>query len=192
MKKVWVVSLRTSLPGTGYSEEHLKKTVRVFDSFEKAAVSFRKTIREYAFADNSMFDGDGRMKQFDNYLREIRGYEKDEEGDYYDGVITAEKLEHILDVFEKLFAGENAKLRLDDDDECCTDWMIAFEYKDGVIRFYGDDDGPCNGYDPTLTTNIFSMEERENYFLYIDDRMGQDENPSQFFIDLTETTLEED
>lgn len=69
-------------------------------------------------------------------------------------------------------------------------WYIALDIEDLMkifsdeISFCGDDDGPCNGYAPVLRTNMFDMHGENNYFLYIDDLFGQDENTSEFYIDL--------
>ena len=67
--------------------------------------------------------------------------------------------------------------------------MIGFEYKDGVIKFYGDDDGPCNGYNPMLYTNVFDLTEEKDYFLYINDLFGQDDFTSELYIDLKKSVL---
>ena len=69
--------------------------------------------------------------------------------------------------------------------------MIAFDYSNGVIRFYGDDDGSCNGYDPVIYTNMFDMREEKDYFMYIEDLLGQDEYASQLCIDLKKTVLKQ-
>jgi len=188
VRNVWTVSLRTTLPETGYSEEDMKKTVKVFDSFEKAREEFRKTIRDFAFSDNSMFDGNGRVKLLDDYIQKTKayeGYDIEEEG-----VISTKKLLEIHKALTTFFSGEDTELVLKEGDEYCTDWMIAYEYKDGIIRFFGDDDGPCNGYNPTLTTNAFTMNEEKNYYLYIDDRFGQDEDTSELYVDLAEATFD--
>jgi len=48
---------------------------------------------------------------------------------------------------------------------------------------YGYDDGPCNGYDPKIATNMFDMTEEKDYYLYVDDMFGQDAS-SELYIDL--------
>lgn len=67
--------------------------------------------------------------------------------------------------------------------------MVAVEVNDNTVRFYGDDDGPCNGYDPILNTNIFSVETEQDYYLYIDLCFGHDSYPPKLFIDLKKVTV---
>ena len=66
-----------------------------------------------------------------------------------------------------------------------TDWMLSQKVGDGAVYIFGDYDGPCNGYDPYIKTNIFDMSEEKPYFLYIDDMMGQEDvASSELYIDL--------
>ena len=52
------------------------------------------------------------------------------------------------------------------------------------------DDGPCNGYDPDIRTNIFSMKQEQEYYLYINDLLGQDDFSSELYIDLKKVTIQ--
>ena len=72
--------------------------------------------------------------------------------------------------------------------EYTTDWFIAIESNPGNILIRGEDDGPCNGYDPYIKTNIFSMKEEKDYCLYIDDLFGQDFS-AELYIDLKKTEV---
>ena len=63
------------------------------------------------------------------------------------------------------------------------DGMIALNYNGESVLCYGVDDGPFNGFDPYIATNAFSMEEEKDYFIYIDDLLGQDYS-SELYIDL--------
>ena len=63
------------------------------------------------------------------------------------------------------------------------DGMIALNYDGESVLCYGSDDGPCNGYDPYIATNAFSMEEEKDYYICIDDLLGQ-EYSSELYIDL--------
>ncbi len=177
MKEIWVLSVRTSLPRECYGREDLEVTFEAFDSFGKGKNAMRKVIREYAFSKNSMFDGKGNIKKMKEYIDESQKYlEDDEEG--------------FANIYEKIclaFAGNDVSLEYEDD-YSYTDYFIAFEIHGDMVSFRGDDDGPCNGYNPTLCTNIFSMNEEKDYFLYIDDLLGQDAS-SELYIDLKKTTI---
>jgi len=47
-KETWVLTIRTSLPEVAYSEEDVKKTNFVFQSFEMAKKVLREKLKEYA------------------------------------------------------------------------------------------------------------------------------------------------
>jgi hypothetical protein len=56
------------------------------------------------------------------------------------------------------------------------------------MQLWGDCDGPINGYDPYIATNAFSMEEEKDYYIYIDDLLGQDCS-SELYIDLKQVEV---
>ncbi len=182
MKDLWVLSVRTSLPETCERADELKVSFAVFESFGKAKEAMRAKIKEFAFAKNSMFDGRGRIKYLDKYIKE------DDFDDYEeDDVLTVKRLRAIQEALTAAFSGEDAKIDVEDGNY--TDWTIAATVEDGEVRFYGDDDGPINGYDPVLRANIFSMEAERDYWLYIDDAFGQDCATSELYIDLKKATV---
>ena len=112
---------------------------------------------------------------------------EDEELEEYDDFLTKKMMKYVSGALYEVFSGSDVKLKIKRGKY--SDGMIAFEYKNGAIRFFGDDDGPINGCDPTLFTNMFDMTEEKDYFLYIDDRFGQDDFTSELYIDLKKTTL---
>lgn len=179
MNNTWVVSIKTSLPDVCYNSGELKTKIYLFDCFESARSAVRAILKKLSFSKNTMFDGDGKITHLSKYIESAMDSDDEE---YDDDVLTSSKLEYIHELFESIFKGEDVSPNLSEGD--CTDWMIAYRYENGVISFYGDDDGPCNGYDPVLKTNMFTMKEENNYFLYIDDLLGQDEATSELYIDL--------
>ena len=184
MKEIWTLIIKTSLPNTAEDVTELVTTVDAFSDFEVAKASLREKLKTFAFNKNSMFDGQGGIIELEKYCWKL-----DDEWDDDDGCISERKMKVITTALKNIFEGKDIPLQLEDV-ECCTDWMIAFDIKDGEIKFYGDDDGPCNGYDPRIKTNMFDMTEEKNYYLYINDRFGQDDNSSELYIDLIKTTLE--
>ena len=103
---------------------------------------------------------------------------------------VAQNFERIL---EEIFSGKNTDLK-EFKEKFYTDYFIAIIVNEDSFIFRGDDDGPCNGCDPVLTTNMISMEEEKDYYLYINDRFGQEdrgieEATSELYIDLKKATV---
>ena len=183
MKDIWVLSVRTSLPETCECLDDMKTNFFAFESFEKARTAFRAKIKDLTFSENVMFDGKGKITQFDDYADELDDEYDGEQGDLSRNVLTK-----ILKALTVAFGGEDTMLEIDKG--FYTNYMIAVDVKNNSVNFYGDDDGPINGYDPVLKTNIFSMEKESDYYLYIDERLGQDSATAELYIDLKKTTIE--
>lgn len=186
MNELWVLTVRTSLPHTCESFGDLKLEMLSFDSFEKARAAFREKMKSFAFTKNAMFTCKGQIAYLDKYLN--RWAMSDEEYDYREGLLTKAVLSKISRGLTLAFAGKDTYLDVEPD--FYTDFMIAATVTDDYVSFCGDDDGPINGYNPVLQTNIFSMEKEQDYYLYIDDRFGQDDNTSELYIDLKKVTVQ--
>ena len=180
MKEIWVLSIRTSLPEVCETANDLKLTVIAYDSFEKGKAAMRDAIKSFAFSRNAMFDGEGGLIQMQNYSDEIGDYEEDY-------VLTPDVILSIQNTLKQAFAGNDTAFELESG--VYTDWMAAASIEKDSIRMYGDDDGPDNGINPVLSTNILSMEKKQDYYLYIDDRFGQDDASSELYIDLKKTAV---
>ena len=179
MKNTWVLSIKTSLPKVCWNAGDLKTNIFAFDSFEEARTALRKALKKYAYAQNTMFDGNGNMIYFQKYID--GAYEPEDDEEFGDAFLTKAKLMDIYKTLQNIFDGEDIH---PDFSEECDDGMIACIYKNKELEIYGVDDGPCNGYNPVLKTNMFSMKDEKNYFFYIDDAFGQDEATSELYIDL--------
>ncbi len=175
MKELWVLSVRTSLPDECYSKDELKLTMTAFETFEKAKNAMRDTMKGFAFSQNSMFDGKGRIIAFDKYIEDMSGDE------FWGEDLTKSKAIKIHNALAAILNGEDSSPDIEKGEY--TDYMIAFKYDGESIVSYGDDDGPCNGYNPYIATNAFSMEQEKDYYIYIDDLFGQDAS-SELYIDL--------
>ncbi len=160
---------------------------RLFESFEAAKEAFRAKIRDFAFSKNAMFDGNGKLKQFELYKSSLED-EEDAEAEEEEGTLTLRLYGKVLEAVTEFFGGK--ELQLDVKDGFYTDWMVAVDIKDNSIRVCGDDDGPFNGYDPVLATNALSMQEEKDYYLYIDDCLGQEACSAVLSIDLKKVTME--
>ena len=183
MKKIWVLSIRTSLPNDCLTKADLKTTFSAFETFEDAKKGMREKIKKLAFSKNTMFDGNGKIIALEKHVANL--YEYDDEDDC-DGVLTKEVLTKIHDAFFSIFNGEDILLNIEKGEY--TDYMITFNYDGNSIKSCGDYDGPYNGYDPYIATNAFSMEEERDYYLYIDDLLGQDYS-SELYIDLKQVEV---
>ena len=183
MKDIWVLFVRTSLPETCWNIGDHDPDLSAFESFEKAREAFRTKIKEFAFSPNAMFDGAGKLTQFEKYAEDL-----DDEYDGDEECLSKNVFTKILKALTAAFRGEDTKLEIEDG--FYTDWMIAVDVENNSVNFYGYDDGPCNGYDPTLKTNVFSMEKESDYYLYVNDRLGQNDATAELYIDLKKITVE--
>lgn len=174
MHEIWVLSIRTSLPETCIFFGDMKTEFFAFDSFEKAKATLREKLKELALSPNAMFNGKGQITLLDKYISGM--WVPEDDSDVDDDILSKDRLTKIQDALTAVFSGQDGDY---------TDWMIAVCVKENSVSFRGDDDGPINGYDPVLKTNIFSMEEPQDYHLYINDRFGQyDEATSELYVDL--------
>lgn len=183
MKNTWVLSIKTSLPKVCENAGELRTHIFTFESFEEARAALRKALKKYAFSKNSMFDGRGQIIHLRKYVYNLTLDDVDGEHiDYYDDFLDPTNLDAMEDAIYKIFKGKDVvpKIR----EGFYTDYTIAYTYENGEVSFRGDDDGPCNGYDPVFKTNMFSMEAPQHYYMYIDDAFGQDAASSELYIDL--------
>ena len=179
MKKLWVLSIRTSLPDECFSKAELKTTFSAFETFEDAKKAMRDAIKGFAFSKNTMFDGNGKIIALDSYIADLDDYEDE-------GFLSKNILSKIQDSLLDVFNGKDTVFDIEEGEY--EDGMIAFEFDGESIVSHGVDDGPFNGYDPYIATNAFSMEEEKDYYIYIDDLLGQDYS-SELYIDLKQVEV---
>lgn len=183
MNEIWVLTIKTSLPKACESKADLKLNVSAYESFEVAKQALRKKLNDLAFSSNKMFNGKGGIKEFVKYSKNNidEPYDEDDEE-----VLSPSVADSVNEVFLKIFSGEDTNLKKVP--KYCTDWCIAIEKNKDILSIHGTDEGPCNGYDPFIYTNMTSMAEEKNYFLYIDDYFGQ-EVSSELYIDLVKSNI---
>ena len=112
----------------------------------------------------------------------------DNEFDGHDEDLSQNLLTQILKAFTASIEGRDVSLEIENG--YYSDWRIAVNVDNNSVDFYGDYDGPLNGYNPIFKTNIFSMEEEKDYYLYIDDRLGQGGATAELYMDLKKVTAE--
>lgn len=192
MNRIWVLTIKTSLPKTCYSTAVLKTTVMAFDAYEKARTAFRKKVRAWAFTNNAMFNKKGQIKFLDHFISECTISEAEpgesEAEDDDEKYLYKERLMQLQNALSEAFAGNDTKLGLPNGyyTNACD---LSLWIKSGSIRLYGDFEGPFNGIEPVIYTNIFSMAKEKNYYLYINDAFGQEENSAELYMDLTQAEV---
>lgn len=187
MKELWILTIRTSLPETCHTGDVLKEEIYAFDDFAEARLKVRSNLREYAFQENSMFDGNGNMIHMKNYMNHVI-----ETPIYADGIdewFGVPQAKSVLEIFSSIFAGEDVKL--DFKKGVYDDCNIEVTFNADYIAMRGVGCGPINGYNPKADTNLLSMNEEKDYYIYLDDMFGQLEDAtSEFYLDLRKTTVE--
>ena len=96
---------------------------------------------------------------------------------------TYEVVMEIVNALRKALLGKHVSIpEIPDMDEA---WyrMITVVNDGESLKLYGDFDGPMNGIDPMISTNIFDLSTEKDLHLYIDDMFDQ-EVSSALFIDL--------
>lgn len=90
---------------------------------------------------------------------------------------------YILELLCKIFQGEDVVpvLKSGKVTNFCD---IAYPYEKGVLKMYGEEEGVYNGFEPVMKTNMFSVQNEQDYYLHIDDAFGQEDSSVELFIDL--------
>ena len=191
MNDCWVLTIKTSLPHTCEHHGELQMECLAFDSFPKAKAALRERLRGYAFSRNAMFDGERHITQLNRYSTDsYADTEPDEDEDFLDnGWLTAGRLNTLQAALAQVFAGEDMQLPFLEDG-AYEDGMVALEVRGNRAKLIGWDDGPCNGYEPLIATNMFNMVQEGDYYLYLDDMFGQDNCSAELYIDLKKAKIE--
>lgn len=184
----WIVYSSTNI-GNKEKNRYADEThAFAFESFEEAKDKAREILRAYAFgAPNEIFDGNGTLV---NYREQAEDYDDFEDEEFPDEDAESGKpaeknnpMMAVCDCFRKMFSGENVSLPecFDEYSRFATNWMLAYKVVDGrAISIFGMDDGPCNGIDPHIYSDMFDMTEAGSYTTYIDDwfeSYGSDGSP---------------
>ena len=96
-------------------------------------------------------------------------------------------MKYVVDSIHQIFEGKD--IVYEPDSNYMSDWMIGVESKNREVSFRGEAYGPINGYYPDLRTNMFAMHKEKDYYLYIDDCFGQDDETSELYIDLKKVEI---
>ena len=189
MKEIWVLTIKTSLPETCVSYNDLKMTIMAFDTYEKARAAFREKLRTFAFSKNTMFNGKGQITALNDEASdslsetEITVPETEESR-----CLAKERLMKLQGSLAEAFAGNDTKIDLPVGyytDAC----YLSMQVKSDSVRLYADLEAADMGYQSLVCTNIFSMAQEQNYYLYINDMFDQ-EDSSELYMDLVKVSID--
>lgn len=200
MKNIWVLSVRTTLPAT--AEKYLSfcgipTVYYTFENFAAARQKMREVLKQL-YVENAMFDSNGEIIRFkdllDQYLDDNKyedeedetneDYEEENEGSnsylkYYNEYILSTKvLVSFYKAIKGVLNGEDVILNIESGEY--RDFTNALVVKNGDVKLFGCEEGPCNNINPFIETNAFTMDEEKDYHLYIKD---------QFFIEPWESSI---
>ena len=178
----WKLLIKTSLPYVCKGKDDLKEEIDIFEDFESAKQALRNKLKEYAFSENSMFDGKGNMIYFQKCIE--HAWVPLDDDIVYEDNLTKTVFEEIYNSYISIFEGKD--IDISGYLPFYTDYSMAVTFKDGTMTIGDDDDGSLNGHNPKFSTNMFDMREEKDYFLYVDDYFGydQDDISSELYIDL--------
>ena len=134
----------------------------------------RAEISKYTGQKNTMFDRAGRIKKLTEFIS-------------YIGKVHFEHVLEAIDLINMAIGGETVDISGIPETEDAFEPYIAAVRCGDALKIFGHGDGPCNGYDPYIKTNILDMSEEKNYYLYIDDLFEMDDDDiysSELYIDL--------
>ena len=192
---IWVVSLRIKMPESE-SMAYRKTDARAFDTFEAARKCARATLKKLAFEkENAMFDGNGTLKALAHYA-EHAVEESPEEQEEWEVIAPGKQVwSDVVELIRAICEGRDVDLpaysTADGEYGEYTDWLAEITYSPEGFLIYGVDDGPCNGIDPYVSTNMLQMETAQAYHLHIDDLFGQDGTSSELYLDILPVDLKE-
>ena len=186
MNEFWVLAVKKSWSETRAEQisEHTK--MLAYDSFEKARDVLRAELKKLAFSRNPMFDGNGHVTAMKAYMDRIKSYERDDEEYMYEGWVNGKEANLLVELFRDVFSGKDKQPALEPG--LYEDTMIEVNMECDGVSLYEAPEGPINGYMPAMHTNMFSMVEQKDYYLYLNDLFGQDEY-NELYIDLKKVSM---
>ena len=189
MNACWVLTIKPSLPNTCLSHADLQTECLVFDSFQKAKAVLRERLHGFAFSRNAMFDGEGKMMHLDKYIQNSKHEDTTEEyWEFMDnGWLTVGRLQAVQDGLTAIFMGDDVDFSVEQGGY--DDGMLSLHVCGDRLQLMGWDDGPFNGYEPLICTNMFNMTQEGDYYLYLDDLFGQDNCSAELYVDLKKAEM---
>ena len=190
MSDTWIVILNPSRTNIGSGdkpaslyEPDFEKKFFAFDTFDEAKTKAFELIKSYASSENSMFDGEGGIKKWKEYLdNEYEGNDygsEDEDEDVETEYIT---LPELYDEMRKWFCGETIDLsgKEESDDSFFQYDIELVDGKKITIKNYNR-----LLYGWIIKTDMINITGPGNYSLYIRDNFDWDnDDPSILQVDI--------
>ena len=92
----------------------------------------------------------------------------------------------VQDILRNVFEGNDVAPFTED--LSYDDATIKATISGSELCIKGYHDGPINGYDPNIKTNMLNMSEEKDYYIHLDDMLGQ-EASSELYINLRKIEL---
>lgn len=173
MQEVWVLSEFAGLDiRQNFCIPQVVNSARSFARFEDARDALLQKLKEFSKEQTEYFDKNGRIPAFDTRISEWGDSDTDdsEEWDYDEQAIDF--WEQALESLRELFCGE--KIRKDykievpefDGEDACYDDLMACWVSNGELCIRGVDEGPDEGINPYIHTNMLDLTDPDkNYYL---------------------------
>ena len=191
LSSVWVLTVRTSLPGTFDDYDDIKPETFTFLSFADARAKFRGILSGISHS-NVIFNDEGEITKFKACIDNIQVIKlKNESEDSEFGGVRTLKPQILLDYYnavKSIFAGKDIEYSLDNGKYCYYPYY-SIVAKNGVVAFSGEE--TPEGNNQYIKTNAFKMVEEKDYHMKIRDGFSGTiiEVPSLLEVDLKKVDI---
>ena len=169
MNDHWLFKSNTTIPYACPGNVRIDWKAFIFDSFEEARDFFRRELKRYAFEDNQLFDGNGRVKKLDDFIG----------GDIGDSFnISKEQTDELKQSLNNalfdLFSGKDTTVSLSEKTGECLGDNSSYRVlpEPDEIDIYEKCDQYYLGRDDRLQTNAFTMKDDKDYYFHLYDLYG--------------------
>lgn len=180
MKEIWILSIRTSLPGSCVTESELSSEFFAYDTFEKAREALYDKYMELVYERGGEMFENGVLICLDDYIDSIIEPDIYEKHDFF---LTKELCNKVKMALHYMLYKKRVELDIPNG-----------RYSDGAIELSveGDRIELCSAdfYATILCTNALDMTEQGDYYLYIDDSFSKQSEYCKLYIDLKQAELE--
>ena len=152
---------------------------KVFKNYNEAYLAFRSILKELGLLNDSVFDGQGNIKEMYKYFKRAEKECSNEDwwsADYMNPIKYLNALVLNKEIKYKPFSE--------------SDSMTTWKYKNKVFELISTEEGPINGILPIVKTNIDLRNQNHCYF-YVNDNFGGNGKDgysvNELYIDLVKT-----
>ena len=186
MEKQWILSVMTNFFDRKNCPFSCKMATKyyVFDDFRTGRKKMLEEIARIRKEGKAMFDENGDLIYLNRYITKMEKSELNEE--YLKSCDEESLLADKMKEARRLLRGVMNGVETNDTklDGFFTDYSVGLQISGGYLIICGDDDGPSNGYDPDILTNMLTVTEEKNCYFHLRDNFGQNHDPSYVFLEL--------